>query len=148
MPLFHWPTMPRRSCGVRKNEQIRSRSPRWFGGTSPALVSCMCCVSTTYQWRMGDAHAAHMAYERRCHCVWCRVWEPDHCVSTAQVAYAQRTPHVRAAINAILWRMAGVWRAYVQRMGCVHAEPINTSLYIEYASCECDIKCPVEHIYI
>ena len=64
------------------------------------------------------------------------------------MAYAQRTSHVRAAINAILWRMAGVWRAYVQRMGCVHAEPINTPLYIDYASLECDIKCPVEHICI
>ena len=80
--------------------------------TSPALLFRMCCVSTAYQWRMGDAHAAHMAYEWRCHCVWSRVWELDHCVFTAQVAYAQRTCHEGAAVNAILWRMAGVCTAH------------------------------------
>ena len=95
-----------------KNNRYAARSPRWCGGTSPALLFRMCCVSTAYQWRMGDAHAAHMAYEWRCHCVWCRVWELDHCVFTAQVAYAQRTSHERAAVNAILWRMAGVCIAH------------------------------------
>ena len=87
-------------------------SPRWFGGTFPALLFRMCCVSTAYQWRMGGAHAAHMAHEWQCYCVWRRAWEPDNCVSTAQVAYAQRTAYVRAPINAILRRMAGVCTAY------------------------------------
>ena len=95
-----------------KINRYAARSPRWFGGTSPAPLFRMCCVSTAYQWRMGDAHAAHIAYEWRCHCVWCRVWELDHCVFTAQVAYAQRTSHERAAVNAILWRMTGVCTAH------------------------------------
>ena len=85
-----------------KMNRYAAKSPRWFDGTSPVLLFRMCCVSTAYRWRMGDAHAAHMAHEWRCHCVWCRVLELDHCVFTAQVAYAQHTSHIRAAINAIL----------------------------------------------
>ena len=51
-------------------------------------------------WRMnGDATAYDVAYE-------------NHCVFTVQVAYAQRTSHERAAVNAILWRMAGVCTAH------------------------------------
>ena len=116
-----------------KMNRYAAKSPRRFGGTSPALPFRMCCVSTAYRWRMGDAHAAHMAYEWRCHCVWCRVWELDHCVFTAQVAYAQRTSHVRAAVNAILWRMAGVCTAHGLRT-------CRTYKYISlYVSCECDI---------
>ena len=38
---------------------------------------------------------------------WCATL--DHYISTAQVGYAQRTAHVRAANNAILWCMVGVW---------------------------------------
>ena len=60
------------------------------------------CVA--YQLRIDDAHATHMAYECRCHCVWFRVWELYHCIFTAQVAFAQRTSHVCAAVNAIRWR--------------------------------------------
>ena len=56
-----------RMAYVRNNEQIRSnRSPIWFGGTSSALLFRMCCVSVAYQWRMGDAHAAHMAHKGPC----------------------------------------------------------------------------------
>ena len=101
----------RRHCARTAYEKM-NRSPRWFGGTFPALLFRMCCVSTAYQWRMGGAHAAHMAHEWQCYCVWRRAWEPDNCVSTAQVAYAQRTAYVRAPINAILRRMAGVCTAY------------------------------------
>ena len=99
----------------------------------------MCCVWTAYQWRMDYAHVAHMTHEWRCHCVWCRVGEPDNCVSTAQVAYAQRTsnsPCTRWSMSVHLTyarrstRFYGVWLAYVQRMGCVHAKLINTSHYI------------------
>ena len=112
--VFLCPCSTGRRChgahtAYEKNNRYAARSPRWFGGTSPALLFRMCCVSTAYQWRMGDAHAA---YEWRCHCVWCRAWELDHCVFTAQVAYAQRTSHERAAVNAILWRMAGVCIAH------------------------------------
>ena len=50
---------------------------------------------------------------------WCAT--PDHYISTAQVGYAQRTAHVRAANNAILWRMVGVfiynaWAAYMPNL--------------------------------
>ena len=136
----------RRCHGARmayvKINRYAVRSLRWFGGTSPVLLFRMCCVSTAYQWRMGDAHAAHMAYEWRCHCVWCRVWEPDHCVSTAQVAYAQRTSHVRAAIKAVLWCMVGVCTAHGLRI-CL------TCKYTSYM-CVLNVtfKCPVENICI
>ena len=97
-----------RTAYVKMN-RYALRSLRWFGGTFPALLFLMRCVSAAYQWHMGDAHAAHMAYEWRCHCLWCRVWDPDHCVTTVQVAYAQQTFHVRTT-------MAG--------------EPINTPHHI------------------
>ena len=50
---------------------------------------------------------------------WCAT--PDHYISTAQVGYAQGTAHVRAANNAILWRMVGVfiynaWAAYMPNL--------------------------------
>ena len=127
----------RRCHGARtayeKNNRYAARSPRWFGGISPVLLFRMSCVSTAYGWRMDDAHAAHMAYEWRCHCVWCRVWELDHCVFTVQVAHTQRTSHVRAAVNAILWRMAGVCTAHELRT-CRTYKYTST-----YVSCECDI---------
>ena len=113
---IHWALCPcstgRRCHGARtayeKMNRYAVRSPRWFGGTSPALLFHMCCVSTAYQWRMGDAHVAHMAHDWRCHCLWCRVWEPDHWVSPVQVAYTQGTSHILAAINAIIWRTVGI----------------------------------------
>ena len=119
VPLAGDATTP--CTAYEKMNRYAARSP-WFGGTSPALLFRMCCVSTAYRWRMGNAHAAHMTYGWRCHCVCCRVWELDHGVFTVQVACAQRTSHVRSAVNAILWRMMG--------MGCVHAEPINAPHFI------------------
>ena len=98
-----------------KMKRYAVRSLRWFDGTSPELLFCMCCVPTTYQWHMGAAHAVHLANEWQCHCVWCRIWEPDQCISTAQVAYAQHTSHERVAINAILWSMASVCTAHGRR---------------------------------
>ena len=110
----------RRCHGARtayeKMNRYTARSPRRFGGTFPALLFCMRCVSTAYRWCMGDAHAVHMAYEWRCHCIWCRLWELDHCVFMAQVAYAQRTSDVRAAVNTILWCTAGICTAHGLRM--------------------------------
>ena len=143
MPLFHWPAMPRRSYGVRKMNSYAVRSPRGFGGTSPALLLRTCCVSTEFQWRMGDAHVAHMAHEWRCYCVWCRVWQPYHCVSTAQVAYAQHTSHVRAAINAILWRTRSVCTAHWLRTCGTYK---YTSLYMWDVNVT--LKCSVEYICI
>ena len=70
-----WPCSTGRRCHCARTAYGKMniyavRSPRWFGGTCPALLFRMYCVSTAYQWRMGDAHAAHMAHEWRCHCVW------------------------------------------------------------------------------
>ena len=98
-----------------KNNRYAARSPRWFGGTSPALLFRMCCVSTAFQWRMGNAHAAHLAYEWRCHCVWCRVWELDNCVFTAQVAYA-RTRGGQHDSMAYGGRMYSAWAAYMPNL--------------------------------
>ena len=150
---FHKPNAPVPLAGdatalvrrTKKNNRYAARSPRWFGGTSSALLFRMCCVSTAYRWRMGDAHATHMAYEWRFHCVWCRVWELDHCVFTAQVAYARRTSHVRAAVNAIRWRMAGVCTF---RMGCVHAKLINTPHYMRGVSVTFKWPCSLIHMYL
>ena len=107
MPLFHWPATPLRSHGVRKNEQIRSRIAEmvWWNisGATISHVLRINCVSMAHGWCTCGA---------QCYCVWRRAWEPDNCVSTAQVAYAQRTAYVRAPINAILRRMAGVCTAY------------------------------------
>ena len=121
MPLFHWPAMPRRSYGVRKNEQIRSKITKmvWWNisGITSSHVFRIYGVPMVHGWLTW-----RMTHEWRRHCVWCSVWETDHCVSMAQVARAQRTSHVCAAINAILWRLAGLCTC-VQRMGCAHAEP-------------------------
>ena len=131
------------SAAYEKMNRYAVGLPRWFGGTSPALLFRMCCVSTTYRWRKGDAHAAHMAYEWRCHCASCRVWELDHCVFMTQVACAQRTSHVRAVVNAILWRMVGVCTAHGLRTCRTYK---YTSLYV---SCGCDIsKCPCSWIHM
>ena len=137
MPLFHWPAMPRRS--YKKMNRYAVRSPRWFGGTSPVLLFRMCCISTAYQWRMGDTHAAHMTYEWRCHCIWCHVREPNLCVSMAQVAYTQRTSHIGAAINVILWRMAGVCTAHGLRT-------CRTCKHTYMWAVNVTFKCPVGYI--
>ena len=121
-------------------------SPRWFGGTSPALLFCMCCVSTAYQWSMGDAHAAHKAHEWRCRRTWCRVWEPDHCVSTAQVSYAQHTSHIPARgdqrdSTAYDGRMYRTCRTYKYTSFCsCH----NVNAWAVNGTC----KCPVEYLNV
>ena len=87
---------------------------------------------------MGHAHVAHMAYEWRCHCVWC-TGESDHCVSMVQVAYAQPTSHVRTAINAIPWRMAGVCTTH----GLYTCRTYKYTLYMWAVNVI--FKCPVEY---
>ena len=121
------------------------RSPRSFAGTAPVLLFCMCCVSTAYQWRMGNVHAELMAYEWRCHCVCCRVWELDHGVFTVQVACAQHIYHVRASVNAILWRMVGVCIAH----GLHTCRNNKYTSFLFYVSCDCDVsKCPCSWIHM
>ena len=63
-------------------------------------------------WRMnGDATAYDVAYENLTMAYSRRKWR----VHSVHPAYARRST-----------RFYGVGRAFVQRMGCVHAEPINT----------------------
>ena len=139
---------PHGAHSVYKNmNRYAVRSLRWFGGTSPALLLCMCCVSTADQGHMGDAHAAHFAHEWWCHCIWCRVWEPDHYVSTPQVVYAQRTSHVCAAIIAILWRMTGMCTVHG-----LHTCRTNKCIsYITLANVwavNVTFKCPVHNLKV
>ena len=63
----------------------------------------------------GDATAYDVAYEN------------------LTIAYPRREMRMHSAHPTYArqsTRFYGVWRAYVQRMGCVHAESINTSHYI------------------
>ena len=123
-----------------------TRSPRWFGGTSPVpvLLFRMCCVSTAYRWRMGDAHATHMAYEWRCHCAWCRVHE-NLTIAYSQCKWRMHSVHPTYARRST--RFYSVWRAYVQRMGCVHAEPINTPHHMLAVNVKFKCSCSWIHMY-
>ena len=60
MPLFHWPTMPRRSYGVRKHEQIRSKITEkvWWkiSGDTISHVLRINCVSMAHGWRTCGAY--------------------------------------------------------------------------------------------
>ena len=55
MPLFHWPAMPRRSYGVRKNEEIRSKIAEmaWWNisGATISHVLRINCVSMAHEGR-------------------------------------------------------------------------------------------------
>ena len=107
-----------------KIDRYAARSPRWFGGTSPAPLFRMCCVST--ELRINDAWVTHM---------W-RIWRMngdatpyDGAYENLTIAYSRRkwrmhSVHPTNARRST--RFYGVWRAYVQRMGCVHAELMNT----------------------
>ena len=86
------------------------------------------CVA--YQLRIDGAWVMHMR----------RIWRIDGDAPAYNVAYKNMT----IACSRRKWRMHnvhptyarrstrfyGVWRAYGQRMGCVHAETINTPHYI------------------
>ena len=128
MPLFHWPAMPRRSYGVRKMNRYTARSPRWFGGTSAALLFPMCCVSTVHRmahgWRPCGAYGALMIY------VW---YTYDVAYENLTIAYSRRKWRMHSVHPTYARRSTrfyGVWRAYGQRMGCVHTEPRYTLHYV------------------
>ena len=121
MPLFHWPATPLRSHGVRKNNiQIRSRIAEmvWWNisGATISHVLRINCVSMAHGWRTwrmnGNATAYGVAHENLIIAYPRRKWR----MHSVQPTYARR-----------LTRFYGVWRAYAQRMGCVHAAPINTA---------------------
>ena len=116
----------RRCHGARtayeKMNRYAARSPRRFGGTSLALLFRMCCVSTAYLWRMnGDATAYDVAYE-------------NLTIGYSRRKWRMHSVHpTRAAVNAILWRVAGACTAHGLRTCRTYQ---YTSLYM---SCECDI---------
>ena len=69
MPLFHWPAMPRRSYGVRKNEQIRSKIAEmvWWNisGVTISYVLRINYVSMAHGWRTCGAYGVWMAMPLR-----------------------------------------------------------------------------------
>ena len=143
-PLFHWPAMPRRSYGIRKNEQIRSKIVEmvWWNISGATILHMLRinCVSMAHGWR---TCSASMAMPLRMMSRM-RTWPLHiHGASGVQPTYAPRST-----------RFYGVWRAYVQRMGCVHAEPMNTPHYILVVTLanvwavNMTFKCSVEYLNV
>ena len=139
--------MPRRSYDVRKNEQIRSKIAEmvWWSisGVTISHVLRINCLSMTHMqriWRInGDATAYDVGYENLTIAYPWRKW---------------RTHSVQPTCARRSTRFYGVWRAYVQRMGCVHAEPINTPHYILVVTLanvwvvNMTFKCSVEYLNV
>ena len=83
------------------------------------------CVA--YQLRINGAWVAHMR----------RTWRMNDNATAYGVAHENliiayprrkwRMHSVQPTYARRLTRFYGVWRAYAQRMGCVHAAPINTA---------------------
>ena len=123
MPLFHWPANPRRSYGVRK-KITDTQQDRRDGLVEHLRRYYFACV--VYQLRINDAWVTHMR----------RIWRMNGDATAYDVAYENLT----IAYSRCKWRMHsvhptyarrptlyyGVWRAYVQRMGCVLAELMKT----------------------
>ena len=123
MPLFHRPAMPRRSYGVPK-KLTDTQQDCWDGLVEHLRRYYFACVA--YQLRINDAWVTHMR----------RIWRMNSDATAYDVAYENLT----IAYSRRKWRMHsvhptnvrrstrfyGIWRAYVQRMGCVHAELMNT----------------------
>ena len=83
-------------------------------------------------WRMdGDATAYYVAYENLTIAYSQRKWR----MHSVHPGYARRS-----------MRFYSVWRVYVQRMGCVHAEPINTPHYMWAVNVT--FKCPCSWIHM
>ena len=144
MPVFHWPAMPRRSYGVRKNEQIRGKIAEtvWWNISGATIshvlrINCVSMIWVTHMWRIwrmnGDATAYDVAYENLTIEYARRKWR----MHSVHPTYARRST-----------RFYGVWRAYVRRMGCVHAEPINTPHYIWAANVTFKCPCSWIHMYL
>ena len=139
MPLFH-----RRCHGARtayeKMNRYAVRSPRWLDGTFPALLFEMVwwnisgatishvlrinCVSMARGWRTFGAYGVWMAMPLRT-MSHMRTWPLGiHGASGVRMQSVHPTYTRRST------RFYGVWRAYVQCMGCVHAEHITAPHYI------------------
>ena len=69
MPLFHWPAMPQRSYGVRKNEPIRGKIAEtvWWNisGATISHVLRINCVSMAHGWRACGAYGVWMTMPLR-----------------------------------------------------------------------------------
>ena len=111
------------------------------------------CIVRIYAWffmhcrnHYSDSHANHViiAYQLHINGAWVthmrRIWLMNGDAAAYDVTYENLT----IACPRRKWRMHtvhpmyaqrstqfyGVWQAFVQCMGCLHAEPINTSHYI------------------
>ena len=109
------------------------RSPRWFGGTSPALLFRMCfnCVSMANVWRTCCAYGAWMTMPL---CMMSRMitWILRiHGASGVCMAYISSTRGDQLDSTAYGGRMYSAWAAYTRR----------TSKYTSFYSCGNVSKC-------
>ena len=151
MPLFHWPAMPLRSYGVRKNEHIRSKIAEmvWWNisGATISHVLRFNCVSMANVWRTCGAYGAWMAMPLRMMSRM-RTWILRiHGASGVCIAYISSTRGDQLDSTAYGGRMYSAWAAYTRR----------TSKYTPFYSCgnvsksvSCGwrFKCPVEYLNV
>ena len=120
MPLFHWPTMPLRSYGVRKNEQTRSKIAKmvWWNisGATLSRVLRINCASLAHGWRTRGAYGAWMAMPLRM-MSHMRTWPLRiHGANGACTAYS-RCMHGDQRDSAVYGgRMYSAWAAYMPNL--------------------------------
>ena len=117
---FHWPTMPLRSYGLRKSEQIRSMITEmvWWNisGATISHVLRFNCVSMANGWRTCGAYGAWMAMPLR---MMSRMgtWQLRiHGASGVCIAYIPRTRGDQLDSTANGGRMYSAWAAYMPNL--------------------------------
>ena len=120
MPLFHWPAMPRRSYGVRKNGQIRSKIAEvvWWNicGATISHVLRVSCASMAHGWRTCGAYGALMAMPLRMMSRM-RTWPLRiHGASGVCTTYTPRTRGSQRDSMAHGGRMSSAWTAYMPNL--------------------------------
>ena len=106
----------------------------------------LACVA--YQLRIDDAWVMHM---RR---IWCMDGDAtayDVAYENLTIAYSRRKWRIHSEHPTYARRSTrfdGTWRAYVQRMGCVHAKLINTPHYMWAVSVTFKWPCSWIHMYL
>ena len=143
MPLFHWPAMPRRWHGIRKNEQIRSKISEmvWWNisGATISHVLRISCVSVAHGWRTCDAYGVWMAMPLRMMSRM-RTWPlRNHGASGVCTEYIPCTHGDQRDSMAYGGRLYSAWVAYMRTYE-------YTSLYMWAVNVT--FKCPVEYICI
>ena len=119
-----------------KIKRIRSKIAEmvWLNisGATISYVLCIKCASMAHWWRTCGAYGVWMAM-------------PLCMMSCMRTRHSVHPTYARRST-----RFYGVWWAYVQRMGCVHAEPINTYYICELWMWHLNVqlhayvsKCPV-----